>query len=205
MQLDTVHDVQQAYRRLVTATSFPGRIVDIGAEAATVDLDSDVPRPFLLLAIMLLDAEVGFFIASKRADTHARLLSQLTYSRTSPADRAAFLFLARDSWAAAPAAIDRAPVGTLLDPHRGATIVLEVADLRTREGGSGDAQSLVLTGPGIETSTTILVDGPDGWVQARARKNAEFPLGIDFILVTAEGRMVSLPRTTQLEVSEWVT
>mgnify|MGYP006275086217 CR=1 FL=1 len=205
MKLDTVHDVQQAYRRLVTATSFPGRIVDIGAEAAKVDLDSDLPRPFLLLAIMLLDAEVGFFIASERADTHARLLSQLTYSRTSPAEGAAFLFLAQDAWAAAPAAIDRAPVGTLVDPHRGATIVLEVADLRSPPVASGDTHSLVLTGPGIETDTTILVDGPDGWVEARARKNAEFPLGIDFILVTAEGRMASLPRTTQLEVSEWAT
>jgi alpha-D-ribose 1-methylphosphonate 5-triphosphate synthase subunit PhnH len=205
MQLDIVHDVQQAYRRLVTATSFPGRIVDIGAEAAKVDLDSDLPRPFLLLAIMLLDAEVGSFIASERADRHARLLSQLTYSRTAPAEGAAFLFLAQGAWAAAPAAIDRASVGTLVDPHRGATIVLEVRDLGSPPVGSGNTHSLVLTGPGIETATTILVDGPDGWVEARARKNAEFPLGIDFILVTAEGRMASLPRTTQLEVSEWAT
>lgn len=233
MQLDPVHDVQRAYRKLVEATSFPGRIVDVSTEAARIDLDTDVPKPLLLLSVMLLDAEVCFHLSSQRAESHVRLVSQLTYSRVAPPEEAGFLFVCRQAWYEAVAVISQARIGTLTDPHHGATVVLEVDSLehgaheesaaemgtgrsmgspasdglaaRPRGTGVATASSTVLSGPGIDNRTRLVVRGPDGWESARAERNGEYPLGVDFILVTARGRLVSLPRTTQLEVSRWGT
>jgi alpha-D-ribose 1-methylphosphonate 5-triphosphate synthase subunit PhnH len=92
-------------------------------------------------------------------------------------------------------AIASARAGTLVDPHLGATVVMEVPFLE--EGGT-----LLLSGPGIESAARLAV-GPDRcWVEARAAKNAEFPLGVDLILVDSRFALAALPRTTVIrEVS----
>jgi alpha-D-ribose 1-methylphosphonate 5-triphosphate synthase subunit PhnH len=85
-------------------------------------------------------------------------------------------------------------VGTFLDPHRGATVVLEAGRLE-------EAGPLRLEGPGIDGSRTLGVGMESGWVDERARRNAEYPLGLDLYLVDAAGRLVGLPRTTRIAES----
>lgn len=221
MLLDTVHDIQRAYRKLVEATSFPGRVVDISPESEKIDLDTDLPKPLVLLSLMLLDAEVRFYLASSRSESHAQLISQLTYSRVAPPDEAEFVFVCERESRKAVGAISQARVGTLTDPHRGATVGLEVealesyasavsaaesagepiADAKSRARPSAKSTSAVLSGPGIDGRVGLFVRGPAGWTGARAKLNSEYPLGIDVLLFTADGRLVSLPRTTQLEVA----
>jgi alpha-D-ribose 1-methylphosphonate 5-triphosphate synthase subunit PhnH len=221
MRLDVVHDVQRAYRKLVEATSFPGRVVDVSPESEKVDLDTDLPRPLLLLSLMLLDAEVRFFLASSRPESHAQLISQLTYSRVAPPHEAEFVFVCGKESQEGVEVISEARVGTLTDPHRGATVGLEVealetyaaavsaaetagepiADARSHATPSATSTSVVLSGPGIDGRVGLSVRGPAEWTGVRAKLNGEYPLGVDFILFTADGRVVSLPRTTQLEVA----
>ena len=78
--------------------------------------------------------------------------------------------------ARAAEAIAQARPGTLVDPHLGATIVVEARSLS--EDGC-----LLLSGPGIESSARLSVGMEGGWVAARAAKNVEFPLGVDLIFV----------------------
>lgn len=215
MLLDTVHDVQRAYRALVQASASPGTIVNVGDEASRVDLDAPLARPLLLLAIMLIDAEVGFCMCSTREESDAALIAQLTYSRSVPVAHANFIIVPtgdssshedRIAWT-----IARAHVGTLLAPHTGATVIAEVTELTaaaaiTRGNGSvtstDRATCLELTGPGIPTSCRVIVSGASNWLGARAQANMEYPLGVDMILVTAAGELVSLPRTTHVEWRE---
>ena len=56
-----------------------------------------------------------------------------------------------------------------------------------------------LTGPGIAGEATLAPRGlPDGFVAARADAVAGYPAGIDVLLVTEDGRVVGLPRTTTI-------
>ena len=61
-----------------------------------------------------------------------------------------------------------------------------------------EAGSLLLSGPGIESSARLGVGLEGGWVAARAAKNVEFPLGVDLIFVDARFRLAALPRTTSV-------
>lgn len=192
MKIDVVHDIQHAYRRIVSAHSFPGTVVDLSHEASLIDIETDFPRPLILLAMMLLDAEVTFFLESAGAQSDAAMISQLTYSRMSPVTEAGYLFLSRSGSARISELVGSARNGSLESPHLGATIALEVSDLASGSAG------LVLHGPGIAESTTLSVPETD-WIEARADQNAEYPLGIDMLLVTPDGKMVALPRTTQIE------
>lgn len=214
MQLDTVHDIQSAYRRLVTAMSYPGTVVDLSAEAAAVDLASSLPKPLLLIAMMLLDAEVTFSLCAPDADRESRTISQLTYARVAAEAEAAFLLVDAGGSSLPPLsddavgqAIEAARVGTLESPHLGATIVLGVESLRDPAvGGPQKGVRLTLAGPGIQNQRALGVAGPTGWVEQRREKNREYPLGIDLILYTPEGYVAGLPRTIQIvEAVAWDT
>lgn len=202
MRLDTVHDVQSAYRRLVRATSYPGTIVDVSHEAAKIDLDTGMPGTLLLLAVMLLDAEVEFAIDAPAAPDAATVIAQLTYGHEVGPDRAGYVFLPASgdgsTSAAAAHAIGRARIGTLTEPHLGATVVLEVPSLAVDRTSSAETR-IALTGPGIEDETIVALGGATEWMEAREDRNQEYPLGIDVIVYTAHGILISLPRTTRME------
>jgi len=202
MVLDAVHGIQQAYREVVRAFAGPGTIVSIAEQASQIDLETTLPPPLVLLAMMLLDAETEFAIESGQPDTDAALISQLTYSHRTAHDEAAFLLVTDSGTTAAHAAdlVARARVGTLLSPHLGATILLESTSL-SPEIRTGET-NLVLTGPGIENETLLSVGGPGDWIASRAEANREYPLGVDMVLFTREGSLVALPRTTRVAPEE---
>ncbi|WP_024805971.1 phosphonate C-P lyase system protein PhnH [Nocardia sp. BMG51109] len=56
----------------------------------------------------------------------------------------------------------------------------------------------ILSGPGVPGRRAL--SGPDGaLVAARAEAVAGFPAGIDLLLITPDGRMAGIPRTTVIE------
>jgi alpha-D-ribose 1-methylphosphonate 5-triphosphate synthase subunit PhnH len=82
--------------------------------------------------------------------------------------------------------------GTDLYPDRSTTIVLAISALA---GG----QTLTLAGPGIDGSTTIAPQGlPADFRAQRAENRAQFPRGVDLLLV-AQGQLIGLPRTTRIQ------
>lgn len=88
--------------------------------------------------------------------------------------------------------------GTLNSPEFGATLLIAVTSV-----GAG-AQSLQLTGPGIDGQRTVQLDGLDsGWLERRADWGAVFPLGVDIILCDTK-RIIALPRTTRVAILEGV-
>lgn len=205
MKLDMVHDLQSVYRKIVDSTSRPGLISDLGREAALLGGENETgcPNSLLLLALTLLDPEVSFKVISANADRIEKELNQLTFAKTAEADQADFLFILNDAEPGSlEEAIQRANPGTFLNPHKSAVIIAEI-------GHIGDDDHLVLTGPGIQTSTAISVDMDGEWIKEREEKNREYPVGVDLIFVDKNNQLLSLPRTTQLSenkavMNEWV-
>lgn len=190
MRLDPVHDLQRVFRKLLAATASPGAVVELADEAKLLDLELPLNKGIVLVALVLLDAEASFCLSTPdSAGTRAQAISQMTYSRQAPRGEADFLFALGAEGAVQ--AIADAKAGTLVDPHLGATIVVEVESLR--EGGP-----LELSGPGIEASSRLEVGLDPSWIAARASKNLEFPLGVDLIFVDRHFRLAALPRTTRI-------
>jgi alpha-D-ribose 1-methylphosphonate 5-triphosphate synthase subunit PhnH len=82
-------------------------------------------------------------------------------------------------------------VGSALYPDAGATVVAEAR--------FGQGQRLRLTGPGIETSADVALDGiaPGFW--ALRATLCRYPAGFDLFL-TCGARVIGLPRSTAVEV-----
>lgn len=202
MRLDLVHDIQQVYRRLVETTARPGTIAELEPIAASFDIPVAINRTVLLLALTLLDGEVTFAVASRRAVQDAHSIARLTYARRVEIDEAAFVFvLAGDEERSAAEheateAIVAAGTGTLVDPHLGATIIIEVSSLAVPKTSGVDR--LVLDGPGIDGEAQIEVAGASAWIDARNAACSEYPLGVDLYLVDTAHRVAALPRTTRV-------
>jgi alpha-D-ribose 1-methylphosphonate 5-triphosphate synthase subunit PhnH len=189
VSFDPVHDLQRAYRKMLGAVAFPGTIVDLSSEASRLAVSTTLNPCLLLVALVLLDAEVRFHLRSRAAPLDAALVARLTGSRPGGPGESEFVLVARGG--GAPEAIALATAGTFLDPQRGATIVIEVGRLAA-------AGPLRLEGPGIDGSRAITVEADAGWIGERARRNAEYPLGVDLFLLDGGARLVGLPRTTRI-------
>jgi alpha-D-ribose 1-methylphosphonate 5-triphosphate synthase subunit PhnH len=191
MRFDFVQDTQKLFRKILTATSFPGSVVDLGPEAVKIETGSTVNTALLGCAIALLDAETAFCVWPRRAQEHERLLSQLTYGRAAAPESAEFQFVLAGTDTVSDA-LRAASIGTLEEPHRGATLFIEVGTL-------GEGGALRIEGPGVRGCVRIGVEGlHPGWIDARAERCSEYPLGVDVYLVDGAGRLVGLPRTARL-------
>lgn len=179
MRTDTIWNdgtQQVCYRALLQAMARP----------ATVHRLSAGERPaWVLVAATLLDGAVTL------ADPD-HLLSQEDWNflqvTPAPVEQAAYV-LADGS---RPPRFTPA-LGTLDQPHLGATVLLVVACI-----GSGPL-GLEAEGPGIPQHRRLDLLGLDpAWVTARNRWTARFPLGVDLLLADDE-RVAALPRTTRIE------
>ncbi|MDM5224913.1 phosphonate C-P lyase system protein PhnH [Cytobacillus sp. NJ13] len=205
MKLDVVHDLQAVYRKLVDSTSRPGLISDLGQEAATLDGENEAgcSSSILLLALTLLDPEVTFKVYGGNAEALEKEINQLTFAKAVQADQADFLILLQDAGSGSlEHAIEMGNPGTFINPHKSATIIAETGLIT--EGGK-----LLLSGPGIQTSTEINVELAGNWIEKRNEKNKEYPTGVDLVFVDRNHQLLSLPRTTQITKSrevekEWV-
>jgi len=191
MLFDAVHDTQRIFRKLLRAHSFPGAIVDVGPDTQGVETWAGISAAMTGIALTLLDSETSFCLWPGRAAAEKDFLSHLTYGRIVRAQEAAFHFVVGGEEAAA--ALRSAGTGTLVEPHRGATVIIEV-DALEEEG------SWVLRGPGIRTATKLGVNGFDHeLLRLRTEKCSEYPLGIDLVLVDRQGRCAAIPRTTVVQ------
>lgn len=86
--------------------------------------------------------------------------------------------------------------GTAAAPEDGALACLAVSSLGTAGDGG---QALRLSGPGVPGSRDLVVTGlPDDFAACRRRLVDGFPAGADLLLITPEGVMSGLPRTTAI-------
>lgn len=193
--LNQVHDIQQAYRKVVDALSRPGTVQDLSDAALKLDHRTDCYAVTLVLARMLLDTEVTFKIIGEDEEELTQYISRLTYAKRAEVHDADYIFVTHT---AAPGSVSEAlklaRIGEMNDPHLSATLIAELPSVV-----SGERR--LLRGPGIDQYTVcemqILTMG--NWEMVRAERNAEFPLGVDMIFADASHRVLALPRTTQME------
>lgn len=195
MELDMVHDIQAAYRKVVDSMSRPGLIGNISEQAGRLDIKTGCFNATAILALMLLDAEVTFKVYSEWETEVSKLFKQLTYAKRAETENADFIFVLHD---AGPkdleAALQAASSGDLVDPQQAATVIAEADELR--EGGG-----LRLAGPGIETENRVGIHPvfETDWIALREKKNCEYPLGVDLIFTDWDDNLLCLPRTTQIK------
>jgi alpha-D-ribose 1-methylphosphonate 5-triphosphate synthase subunit PhnH len=182
---DPVLDAQRCFRAVLEGMARPGRIhcvpimpehpAPLGAAAAAVLLTlADADTPVWLDGGAAAEAWLRFHAGCRVADTTAE---------------AAFLLAC-----GTPPDLRDLALGTDEEPHRSATLIIQVAGLQEGAGWR-------LTGPGIEREHRLLVEGlpvrfVDDWEANRAR----FPRGVDVILCAGD-RLAALPRTTTLEIA----
>lgn len=167
---------QALFRGILDVAARPGRIADLE------DLLDDQPAALAALAIFCDNTQT-------LADPGC-LLSEIDRAfleaRTATPEQAAFILVAGSGL---PGFTPR--LGTLEAPEGGATLVVTVESLT---GGA----ALTLTGPGIATEARIAPRGlAPGWLEARARWCADFPMGVDMVLAEST-RLAVLPRTTRI-------
>jgi len=192
MKFDIVHSVQEAYRELLMAMARPGLDFDMSDFCGELNLIPDAFLGTQMLSLMLLDQEVSFHVMAPEYLDIADQTQSLTYGRPVSHREADYIFVHHEvADHVIEGMMETAKVGTLINPHESATLVLE-------RSANCDETEVTLTGPGIEDSITVTLPLSTGLIELRESRNAEYPLGIDLILVTADQRVTCLPRTTQI-------
>lgn len=180
---DPVPAAQSCFRALLEALSRPGRIQTL---AALPEAPAPLAPAAAAALLTLADADTPVWTdAGPDAEAWIRFHAGCPLVE----DPAAASFLLAT---ATPPDLLALEAGTEEEPHRSATLILQVAALE-------DAPGWTLTGPGIETRHTLHVTGaPPSFLAAWAANAARFPRGID-LLLCAGSRLAGLPRTTSIE------
>ncbi|HHX13762.1 MAG TPA: phosphonate C-P lyase system protein PhnH [Clostridiales bacterium] len=181
---DAVFDSQKLFRLLLEAISNPTRIVDIKEIADK--LFGSYPE-LLAVAMTLLDNETGFSIYG--SDSLSADIAALTLARREAVSAADFIFVCDKS--GIQEAIEKAKYGTLAQPHKSATVVIQ--------SDGAQAGSLTLSGPGIAGAVEIPVSqAVKDALACRAAQNYEYPQGIDLIFVSDKGELMAVPRLVKV-------
>ncbi len=208
-------ELQATFRTLLDCMARPGEVArlcpsaDCAADAERVGL---FPAT-LMLADMLLDSGTTFALAGESADAATRFVAVRTHAARAAVDTAAYVVLpeaVRDKVAAGTIAV--LTPGTLEEPHRGATAIVECSVLLgadaagVRVGSASNARDKSfwrLSGPGIDGASVFSCDRADV-LGARAARMDEFPCGIDLIFVDGFGHIAAVPRSSSCEeVESW--
>jgi alpha-D-ribose 1-methylphosphonate 5-triphosphate synthase subunit PhnH len=138
------------------------------------------------VAETLVDLETSYFVAS--SDIDLLNILRLSGAKEKTTEEASYQFY--DNVTINLDRILQAPIGTLLEPDKAATLVIKT--------NFANGKVVRLSGPGIQNLTRIQIDVPDSFWHLRAEA-LRFPLGWDVLFVDGE-RVMGLPRTTRLEV-----
>ena len=166
------------FRKLLDGFSFPGRIQEIG------ELIENINASEAILPV-LLDSTVSLADPNEKIseESFAFLNCQKTV-----AEKARFIIA---DGKLAPRFKPNS--GSLMEPEMGATLILEINEI-------GAGKTIELSGPGIQTTTVIQIDGLNSeWLSEEIRQRSGFPRGVDLIICD-ENKFICIPRTTNLEV-----
>jgi alpha-D-ribose 1-methylphosphonate 5-triphosphate synthase subunit PhnH len=181
-------DSQAVFRSVLEAMSYPGRI-------ALLSVTLEVPAPLELataaVCLALLDYETAIWVqpGPGAPAIHTYLRFHCGCPAVESPEKADFALALQPQEAPA---LETFAQGSAEQPHRSATVILQIANL---EGGA----PMTLRGPGIADTQVIRPAGLAShfWQQWR-RNSAQYPLGVDVIL-TSGARLAALPRTVQVE------
>ena len=185
-----VHDSQQVFRAALDAFAHPGRIVEVVNPG-------EVPAPLNTasagLCLALVDFETPLWLDERARNSQAAIAYLRFHCGCTIVDdpaNAAFALIADPG---SLPALTSFRLGSDPHPEDAATVIIQVPELRTDRG-------VRLSGPGIERTHLLSVDGLDGefWSE-RIRLGELFPRGIDLVFAESS-RIAAVPRSTRLEV-----
>ncbi len=183
---DEVFDSQSVFRLVLEAMSNPSRVVSV--KAYSDKLYGEHPA-MLALGLTLLDNEVSFHSCENHALSDE--IVSLTLARRAGLALADFVFVC--SSADLPEVLKNVKCGTLSDPHKSVTVVIQ-------DDGSPICEML-LYGPGIDGRIAVMVsETVKTALQLREEQCYEYPQGIDLLFVTGSGELFALPRLVCWEV-----
>lgn len=177
---------QENFRLILKALSEPGVRVTLTGAAGWGRLGAAATAALLTLA----DGETPVWLSPDLANAQAadNLRFHTGAPLAGPLATACFAVFDREISAAQ---LGELPCGSEVSPECGATVILQIDSLC-------DGAPLRLSGPGIETWRDIAPDLPSAVRDYLLQGARRFPLGIDFLLVCADG-LLALPRTTLVE------
>ncbi|MCU1529101.1 MAG: phosphonate lyase system protein PhnH [Frondihabitans sp.] len=184
---DATRDAQRAFRAILDALSHPTTSQPLIGPA---DPPSALGRGLGAIALTILDEECSLWLGSSLDDgeSTAWLAFHTGARRASDPAEAEFVF----ADVACLPRLGRLARGTEEEPHRSATVVLDV------RGCTGTARFRA-EGPGIDGATVF--DAPwadDDFLPQWNENSSLFPRGVDLLLVDVD-TVAALPRTTRLE------
>ncbi|MEV0621390.1 phosphonate C-P lyase system protein PhnH [Nonomuraea sp. NPDC050404] len=183
---------QRIFRACLTALSRPGTITRLPAGCLPEQVPA-VVAPMLALTDLMTPLTGLESADAPGAREAADLVGRVTGAKYAEPGRARFALAFGESEELA----DLSP-GSHWSPERGALLCRRVAGLS--DAGAHPLR-LRLTGPGVKDSAELTVAGPTPrFFELRAGLTADFPAGVDILLVTDDGDVAGLPRTTRIEV-----
>ncbi len=193
-------DSQTTFRQLLTAMSFPGRVVEIAP--GEFDHPPQLSTAAAALLTALPDAQTRIWLSDKlRAATvpvsYARFHTDAQLLEPDASGAAQLAWIGLDDRRQHRLA-EFAP-GTALSPHLSATVMIDLPRFAFDDGAASDAVRMRWRGPGIESTALVSIAGLDAafW-QERQRQQTLFPLGVDLVF-TSDHALLALPRTTLVE------
>lgn len=190
---------QQVFRAVMNAFARPGTIHSIPTNELPTDVTAAV-LPLLALADIMtpVSALRGSQSDSDDATDAVAAIARIVGAQRVPASTARYAFALTES-----AQLSELSTGTHWSPETAATLVQRVDAIRTSStSGETITAGWRLTGPGIpkDTPVEIAVEGlSTHFFTARAELVADYPSGIDIILITDDGTLIALSRTTRIE------
>ncbi|MCS6892593.1 MAG: phosphonate C-P lyase system protein PhnH [Rhodovarius sp.] len=179
---DPVLGAQAAFRALLEATAYPGRVRRIAPQPGW---PAALPPAMAALALTLCDQDTPLW--QDAGPEVARWLAFHTGAPPARAEEAAFLLCI-----GAPPPLAALRLGSDEAPQDGATLLLAVASLQEGQG------RLTLEGPGIAGAARLEVGGlPPRLLAERAALAPLFPRGLDLVLCAGES-IVALPRSIRI-------
>ena len=187
------HRSQRLFRTLLDVTARPGTVGRLD--------DAGLP-PALLPVLALAQVDVTIAVLADRvAPEWEAVVADATGATVVAFEQAEMVTALRSP---TPDELRAARRGTAQAPELGCRVTLACRALR-RTGGEVTMQ---LAGPGVDGSASLGVDGLRAEVfETLASVNRSFPAGIDTFLVTDDGDVAALPRSTRITITEdrWVT
>jgi alpha-D-ribose 1-methylphosphonate 5-triphosphate synthase subunit PhnH len=184
---DPVHETQAVFRVAMQAFSRPGQLHRL---AVALDSFGQWNAGTIALLLTLCDFETSILLEPN----HEKLASFLKLHTGAQIvnDRSAADFVAVTR-PEPEYGFEDLRIGTDETPHLSATLLLQVKSFH-------NGTPVKLSGPGIEESITLFVEGLSSRFFER-RNSFRFPTGVDVFLI-ADQQLVGLPRTTRAEVKD---
>lgn len=186
---DPVDGAGQTFRVILDVLARPGTIGEITGPAET---PKGLYNSAAALVLTLADYATPVWLPPSLS-TDA-ITSYIRFHTSAPItldpEQAAFAVLSTES---DDFDVDAFHPGTQQYPDRSTTVILHIDELDV-----GD--SVTLSGPGIDGSTTFKASGlPTNFWAEMQKNNAKFPLGVDVILAVP-GKIAAIPRSTMIKV-----